>query len=76
MNKMITKQSLNTNYPRDPQVYSLSAPLQRNFKYPPRLVNQHNLKEQTRFRLYWPDELNINDLKNEVAVNEENKLKE
>ena len=60
-------------FPRDPLVYSVSAPQLRKFKHPPRLVNQHNLKEQTKFKLYFPDELNINELKTDLAANEESK---
>ena len=55
-------------YPRDPLIYSMSAPqLRRNFKYPPRLVNQHNLREQTKFKLYFPKE-NIKDMKPELPA--------
>lgn len=43
-------------YPRPPSVYS-SAPPQYNINHPfhpPLLVNQHNLKDQTKIRLYHP----------------------
>jgi hypothetical protein len=54
----------------------MSAPVERSkeFKYPPRLVNQHNLKEQTKLRLYFPKEL---DFKSDTTIeinSDENKL--
>ena len=47
----------------------MSAPqLKRNFKYPPRLVNQHNLREQTRFRLYFPKDLEVKEMKTDLPA--------
>jgi hypothetical protein len=70
------KSNRSVHYPRDPLTYCMSAPVERSkeFKYPPRLVNQHNLKEQTKLRLYFPKEL---DFKSDTTIeinSDENKL--
>ena len=45
-------------YPRNPQIYTTNVTPSKAL-CPPRIVNQHNLKEQTKLKLYKPPKVII-----------------